>query len=294
VSSQVGSTVLRARSEMQVTPPSSIRVACCQLHPQLDVADSNERQTRNAIRGAIEAGARLIVLPELCTTGYAFETETHARSAAEASRGTVDGWVEEAAGGDVVVVGGFAELDPDGNLFNSAAVVDGSGVLSIYRKTHLWGTERAMFKAGDAIPPVVDTEVGRIGVGICYDLFFPEVTRGLALRGAEIIVVPTNAPRGPNAGSVHDNIGVSIARAAAHVNRVFVAVCDRWGAERGVQWVGRSLIADPEGDLVAAPPGDREQLLVADCELIRAHDKRWSGTSNDAFRDRRPDHYEWE
>jgi len=270
----------------------SIRVACCQLHPILGDGRANAERTRDAIKGAVEAGARLIVLPELATTGYVFDSEDQARTAAQESEGALQTWAEEAARGDALVVGGFAELDAAGDLYNAAAVVDASGTLAIYRKTHLWGTERELFTAGEAIPPVVDTRVGPIGVGVCYDMFFPELTRGLALRGAEIIVMPTNAPRGSNGAGVRDNIGVSIARAAAHVNRVFVAVCDRWGSERGVEWVGRSLIADPEGDLIAEPPGDREQVLFADCELALARNKRWAGTSNDAFDDRRPEHYE--
>lgn len=101
--------------------------------------------------------------------------------------------------------------------------------------------------------------------------------------------MPTNAPRTSGAAA-KDSIGVSIARAAAHINRVFVAIRDRWGSERGVEWIGRSMIADPEGDLIAEPPGDREQVLLADCDLSRAQDKHWDGTTNDAFGDRRPDH----
>jgi len=276
-----------------LAPPSgSVRVACCQLRPLLNDGGANEQRTRTAVGAAVDAGARLIVLPELCTTGYVFESKAQARQAAEASDGALAAWCEEAGRGDAVVVGGFAELDADGNLYNSAAVVDGSGVLAVYRKTHLWGTERENFTAGEVVPPVVETPAGRIGVSVCYDLFFPELTRGLALRGAEIIVAPTNAPRGSNGDSVHDNIGVIIARATAHVNRVFVAVCDRWGSERGAEWAGRSLIADPEGDLIAEPPGDQEQVLLADCDLSLARDKSWSGTSNDAFGDRRPDQYE--
>jgi predicted amidohydrolase len=245
-----------------------------------------------AIRRAAASGARLIVLPELCTTGYVFASATEARDLAQpASGGALDDWIEQARRADAVVVGGFAEIDERGALYNSAAVVDGAGVLAVYRKTHLWGGERDVFQAGAEPAPVVETSFGRVGVGICYDLFFPELTRGLALRGADIVVVPTNSPRSTPDAEPPDHIGVSIARAAAHVNRMFVAVCDRYGDERGQRWVGRSAIVDPDGEIMAGPPGDRESTLLADCRLTLARDKRWTATSNDALGDRRPELY---
>ena len=179
--------------------------------------------------------------------------------------GALDYWSEEAARGDAVVVGGFAELDDDGLVYDSAAVVDGTGVLAIYRKAHLWLDEPRFFAVGQQPPPVIETRAGRIGVAICYDLFFPEVTRMLALAGAEIIAVPTNSPvidEGVNA-----DIGIAVARAAAHVNRVFIAVCDRCGTERGTAWAGRTVIIDPDGRVIGGPPGDRLAMVVADCEL---------------------------
>jgi predicted amidohydrolase len=253
-------------------------------------ADRSRDLLRAAVRDAVAAGARLIVLPELCNTGYAFESRTEARAAAQPAHGGVLNDWAEAAGPQAVVVGGFAEQGDGGTVYNSAAIVDGTGVLAVYRKAHLWDREALIFDRGDDPAPVLDTSIGRIGVMVCYDLFFPEFTRGVALAGADIIVAPTNGPN-PTGAPRHDNIGVSIARATAHVNRVFVAVCDRWGTERGIQWAGRSLIADPDGDLLVGPAGDRPTRLMADCDLARARDKRWSGTENDAFMDLRPELY---
>jgi predicted amidohydrolase len=270
--------------------PGIVRIACCQLRPSVGDVDGNRRIVRRAVGDAVAAGARLIVLPELCTTGYVFHTAEEARALGQgAEGGALSEWAEEAARGDAVVVGGFAEVDGS-SIYNSAALVDGSGVLAVYRKTHLWDSELRIFDRGDEAPPVVRTTAGMVGLSICYDLFFPELTRKLALDGADVIVAPTNAPAvSPAAAS--ENIGVSVARATAHVNRVFVAVCDRWGAERGTNWVGRSLIVNPDGEVAAPPPGDREQLLLADCDLTRARDKRRPGTANDALADRRPELY---
>lgn len=272
-----------------------IRVACCQLRPRFGDVEANRVVVREAIREAAAGGARLIVLPELCTTGYWFESAAEARGLAQpAAGGVLEDWVEEAGGSDAVIVGGFAELDESGAVFNSAALVDASGVVAVYRKAHLWDVERGFFQAGAEPAPVVETRIGRVGVSVCYDLFFPELTRGLALGGADIVVVPTNSPCVAVGAEPRDNIGVSVARAVAHVSRVFVAVCDRWGVERGRRWVGRSTIVDPDGELIAGPPGDRACTLFADCDLMVARDKRWTGTSNDAFADRRPDVYEVE
>jgi predicted amidohydrolase len=268
-----------------------MRVACCQIAPRVGGGEANRAAVCEAIRSAVGRGAQLVVLPELSTSGYVFRSEAEARRVAlRPSDGGLDDWRREAAGGDAVVVGGFAELGDDAQVYDAAAVVDGSGVLAVYRKAHLWWDEPRFFAAGDEPPPVIDTRAGRIGVAICYDLFFPEVTRSLALAGADIIAVPTNSPIVDN-DPTNADIGISVTRAAAHVNRVFVAVCDRHGTERGVRWAGRSVIADPDGRVVAGPPGDRRKLVVADCELSVARQKTVPGTTNDVFADRRPELY---
>jgi 5-aminopentanamidase len=270
----------------------AVRVACCQLRPRFGDTAGNRALARAAIRTAAAAGATLVVLPELCTTGYRFASADEARRLAQpAAGGALDDWAEEADRAGVVVVAGFAEIDADRALYSSAAVADGAGVVAVYRKAHLWDSERALFAPGDAAAPVVETRIGRVGVAVCYDLFFPELTRSLALRGADVIAVPTNSPGTADATDARDHVGVAIARAAAHVNRVFVAVCDRAGEERGQRFVGRSAIVDPDGRLLAGPPGDRDCTLVASCDLAAARDKRFPGTPNDAFGDRRPDVY---
>jgi predicted amidohydrolase len=267
-----------------------MKVVCCQIAPRVGVAEHNRLAVREAIRSAVAADARIVVLPELSTSGYVLRSQAEARELAlRPADGALDDWSEVAACGDAVVVGGFAELGDDGLVYNSAAVVDGTGVLAIYRKAHLWLDERRVFAAGQEPPPVIATRAGQIGVAICYDLFFPEVTRSLALAGAEIIAGPTNSPavdEGSNA-----DIGTAVARAAAHVNRVFIAVCDRCGTERGTRWAGRSVIVDPDGRVIAGPPGDCPAMVVADCELSVAHQKTVPGTNNDVFGDRRPELY---
>jgi predicted amidohydrolase len=269
----------------------AVRVACAQIAPSVEDPRGNRSLTRDAVREGVAAGARLVVLPELSTSGYVFESADEARAAAEPAGGpTLRGWAEEAARGEAVVVGGFCELGDDGVLHNAAAVVDGGGVLAVYRKLHLWDREQLVFEPGREPAPVLETRVGRIGVGVCYDLNFPEVARGLALAGAELVALPANFPGSPRPGGERP-IEITVAMATAHLNHVFVAVCDRCGPERGVEWVGGSVVCDEWGWLLAGPPeGFGPGLVVADCDLARARDKAWN-ERNDVFGDRRPELY---
>jgi len=265
-----------------VTP---VRIACVQLAPRVGDGDGNRLRAREAIETSVAAGARLVVLTELCTSGYVFETEEEARSLALRPE-ELSEWRTSGA----YVVGGFPELADDGALFNSAALVGPEGVIAVYRKTHLWDREQLYFEPGAEPPPVVETPLGRIGICVCYDLSFPEVPRGLALGGADLIAVPTNFPLTSAVPPGEKPIELVVAMAAAHVSRVFIALCDRSGSERGVDWVGATAIVDDRGLVVAGPVGPGEGTVVADCELERARDKSWT-ERNDALGDRRPELY---
>jgi predicted amidohydrolase len=198
----------------------------------------------------------------------------------------VSGWAGRAAAHGLVVVGGFAE-DDGAALFNSAALVDPTGLRAVYRKVHLWDREPLAFTPGDDPPAVVDTPHGRIGVMVCYDLEFPEWARAAALGGAELLCVPTNWPREPRPEGERP-MEVLRAMVAASTNRMAVAVCDRCGDERGVTWVGGSAIAGADGWLLAGPaPAAEPAVLVADVDLAAARDKAL-GPRNDALADRRP------
>lgn len=268
-----------------------VRIACCQIAPDVESPAASAVLARTSIAAAIADGAEIVVLPELCTSGYVFRSAEEARAAATPADGELlRGWADEAARGDALVVGGFCELAPDGRLFNSSALVDRDGVVAVYRKVHLWAEERFWFTPGDSPAPVVGTRHGPVGLAVCYDLEFPELTRGLALQGAALIALPTNWPR-DDAPPDGRPVLHSLAAMTAYWNRLFVAVCDRCGTERGLEFEGGSVIAGPDGAFRAGPVADRgARTLVADCELNEAADKRTS-EQNDAFADRRPAHY---
>lgn len=232
-----------------------------------------------------------MVLPELANSGYVFHDAAEARALAEPLDGpTVTAWTEAAARRDLIVVGGLCERDQDGRLRNSAVLVDGSGVRAVYRKAHLWDAEKTVFTAGDELPPIVDTAVGRIGLLVCYDLEFPEWVRTVALRGADLLCAPVNWPLFPRPEGERPAEIVRV-QADAAVNRMYVAACDRAGTERGVTWTGGSVIVDPDGHPAAGPrAGYDEGLVLAACRLDTARDKQL-GAHNNVFADRRPELY---
>ncbi len=277
--------------------PSQIVVAVAQLPIAVAEPDANRRAAAAAVAEAAAAGARLVVLPELCDSGYVFDAadpaaEARGLAAPAAGNVTLDQWQALAAQHGLVIVGGFCELGADGRLYNSAALVDASGTRAVYRKAHLWDTEKLVFTPGDAAPPVVDTEVGRVAVMVCYDLEFPEWARLAALDGADLIAAPVNWPAAARPAGERP-AEVIKAQAAAATNGVFVAVADRCRTERGVSWISGSLIAGPEGYPLAGPVlADRPALLTAACDLPRARDKSLPG-DNDLLADRRPELYAW-
>jgi predicted amidohydrolase len=273
----------------------AVVVAVAQLALSVGNLDANRRAARSAVAEAAAAGARLVVLPELSDTGYVFADADEARSLASpaASSATLREWRSLAARHDLAIAGGFCELGPDGTLYNSAAVVDASGPRAVYRKAHLWDAEKMIFTPGDEAPPVVELPFGNVGLMICYDLEFPEWGRLAALSGADLIAAPVNWPASASPPPAGERPGeVVCAQAAAWSNGVFVAVADRCGAERGVGWVGGSVIVGHRGYPAAGPVcADRPAVLSAAIDLRLARDKR-NSERNDLFGDRRPGLYE--
>lgn len=269
----------------------NIVVACCQLAPKLGDLAYNRTLTERAIRSAALQGAQVVVLPELVQSGYVFADRDEALALAETTEGpTLQLWQALARELNIVVVGGFCERLADDELGNSAAMIDAQGVRAVYRKAHLWDAEKEIFTAGDAPPPVIETVHGRIGMLICYDLEFPEWVRLPALAGAELLCAPVNWPDGPRPLTERPAEVLRV-QANASVNRMFIAACDRYGHERGVNWVQGSVIVDADGYPMAGPAEQGgEQMLLATLNLAQARNKQIS-ERNDLHRDRRPQLY---
>lgn len=260
---------------------SVVRVGCRQLSPVLGDLEGNQRRVLEAIASS---GADVLVLPELATSGYVFETLDEVDACAVPADDPIFASWTAALVGDSIVVAGFAERGRDGLFYNSAALVSQAGVLATYRKAHLWDREKLFFTPGSQPAPVVETRFGRVAVMICYDLEFPEYTRQAALAGADLIAVPTNWPLIERpAGERPPEL--LIGQAAARVNHVAIACCDRAGTERGQEWTEGTGIIGADGWLAATGPH-----ADADLDLATAQDKKIS-SHNDLFGDRRTDLY---
>ncbi|MGM0398461.1 MAG: nitrilase family protein [Halobacteriota archaeon] len=272
-----------------MTEDGETRVAVVQTVPEFGQVAENRAETVDSIRA--QADADLVVLPELATSGYVFESRSEAVAAAESRDGpTAKAWTSVAAETETWIVGGFPEVDGDA-LYNSAMIVSPDGVEGVYRKIHLWHDEKRWFEPGDAVP-VFETPFGRLGVQICNDLWFPELTGTQARASVDIVAVPTNWVPEPPERPAGWTMGIHHAIGNANANRVFVACADRAGTERGVQFEGQSVVVDQDGLPVAGPLPDHGSHSVAvDCDLRLAREK-WLTDRDHVLDDRRPAVYD--
>jgi predicted amidohydrolase len=244
-----------------------MRVAVAQMEPILAEKERNLDACVARLEEAAAAGAELLVLPECAIPGYMFESADEALPFAEEIPGpSADVLAGECRRLGMHVVCGLLERDGD-TLHNAAVLVGPEGLIGTYRKTHLpfLGVDRFVVP-GDELT-VYDTALGRIGIEICYDLRFPEVTRTLALNGADLVAHPTNFPV---AARIQTEL-ITVARAAE--NRIYLLTANRVGKERSGEFCGWSQIVDPYGTRLAEAGETEEALLVAEVDIEKARDK---------------------
>jgi predicted amidohydrolase len=265
------------------------RVTCCQIPLRIGDTTGNRTTAAAAVEAAAAGGAQIVLLPELASSGYMFADRAELASLAEPRDGpAITEWANLAEAFGLTIVAGFPEAAGD-RIYNSAAVVDRSGLRGVYRKAHLWDSENVVFDRADDLPLLVDTEHGRIGVMVCYDVEFPEWVRAVALAGADLLCAPVNWPLLPRPDGERPTEMVR-AMAGAGMNRMPVAVCDRAGVERDQDWIGGSLITDADGyPLVVAQYGTPGNI-TADVDLAEARIKKFN-QHNDVHGDRRTDLY---
>lgn len=267
--------------------PVSRRVRAVALSPTIRFGDveGNIARVSDALGHVASDTAQLVVAPELTTSGYVFVDRAEARGLGMSRTDARLSALSRVIGPRTVAVVGFCERDGD-DLFNSAAVITRDGIQAVYAKSHLWSAESTIFRPGPSAGVVVDTEFGRVGVAICYDNEFPEVPRGLALAGADILALPVNWPLVPRPHGERPPETVQ-AMAAARSSRLPTVIADRHGAERGVAWTGGTAVIDGDGWVVAETArGSAEAVL----DITPGH--KGLGPWNDLFRDRRPDIYD--
>ncbi|NBU35014.1 MAG: N-carbamoylputrescine amidase [Bacteroidetes bacterium] len=272
-----------------------INVALIQLACSLDVKE-NEEKTIIQIKNAAKAGAHIICLQELFNAIYFcqyVDVESY-KFAQKYPNPSVERLQILAKSLGIVLIVPFFEEAMPGVYFNSAVIYDADGsALGIYRKNHIpegpQYLEKYYFTPGNLGYPVFDTKYGKIGIGICWDQWFPEVARILSLQGAEILLYPTaigSEPDRPDFDSSEP--WRTIIRSHAIANNVFVGAVNRVGKESEMSFYGKSFVANPYGEIIA-DAGGQDQIILASCDLTEI---RASRELLQFFRDRRVDTYQ--
>jgi predicted amidohydrolase len=261
-----------------------MRVGFYQYEPQFGEVVKN----LDAVAAALEqAEADLIVLPELFASGYQFVSQDEVVQLAEPvpDGPTTRRLIELAKRRRMIIVAGLPER-AGAACYNSAVVVGPSGFIGCYRKTHLFFEETLFFTPGDTGFQVWDIGPAKIGVMICFDWYYPEAARTLALMGAEIICHPSNLvlPDCPDSMPVR-----------CLENRVFAVTCNRIGTEtRGgkgpISFIGNSEIVAPRGAILYRAPQDKKDLSIVEIDPAEARNKALT-PYNDLLRDRRESLY---
>jgi len=225
----------------------------------LDVA-GNLRRLEEACGRAREAGADVLVTPEMLTTGYAIGP-AEARRLAEPPEGPTAAAVATIARDHgLAICYGHPELADDGAVYNAATLVGRDGeVVGRHRKMHLFGDlDRDQFAAAPSRSGAVDLGGTPVGLLICYDLEFPEAARALAVDGARVLLVPTANMVG------YEAVPTVLARARAYENGCFVVYANYVGAEADLVYGGLSVVCAPDGEVIGLGSPDEEELLVVD------------------------------
>jgi 5-aminopentanamidase len=238
-----------------------MRIAIYQCEPRpIEVERNLERMARAAEHASAE-GVALLICPEMYLTGYNIGTDA-ARRLAEPSDGpSAHAVAEMARENGIAIVYGYPERGTGDAVFNSVQLFGENGSpLANYRKTHLFGDlDKSMFSASDADSAVVELGGWRVGFLICYDVEFPENARKLAIRGADLIVVPT-ANMVP-----FEVVNTTIVPARAIENQVYLAYANYCGSEGEIEYCGLSCVARPDGS-DAARAGADEELLIGELD----------------------------
>ncbi len=260
-------------------------VGFVQFAPQRHDVAGNIAAVEMLLRGV---RADLFVLPELANSGYLYMSPADLALCAEPADGSGPflAAVQRLAGATGgIVVTGFAERAQEG-LYNSAVAVSGTGVIQRYRKTHLFWDEKTLFLPGDTGFRVFEHAGARVGMMICFDWYFPESARTLALSGAQVIAHPANL--------VLPHCQTAMVTRCLE-NRVFAVTTNRYGSEtladgRSLTFTGASQVLDPRGNRLCQAPVAGDAVIVVEIDPTLADDKHVTAR-NDLFGDRRPEMY---
>jgi predicted amidohydrolase len=242
-----------------------MKVAVVQTNPTFGEVEKN---VRRAIALMEMERADLYVLPELFNTGYDFKNVAEVKLLSETGQGhtfqLMNQWARK---NSCYLVYGFAEKAEV--TYNSAVLIDGKGIIGLYRKVHLYARENILFSPGRLGFPIFELPFGKLGMMICFDWIYPESARSLALQGAQLIAHPSNLvlPYCPDA---------MVSRCLE--NRVFAATADRVGEEERngtpLHFIGASEIVSPNGTVLCRLDDEHEGMYSVEIDLADAKNKK--------------------
>ena len=257
---------------------SPIKASAIQFTVTQGDVDANLAYVREALSRVAAQGANLAVLPEMWSSGFAYK---NLNELALRTQGIVDELLELSVRHKLVIVGSMPEPNGD-KVFNTVYVVDNGRLAGVYRKIHLFSLlgEDRTFSGGDSWL-LAETSIGKVGVIICYDLRFPELSRRLAVEGAQVICVPAQWPK------PRQEHWRTLLRARAIENQLFVVACNVCGIIGKLDFFGMSMIIDPKGDLLAEA-GESKGEIVAGLDMQAMEEWR---AQIPCFNDRKPGCY---
>ncbi|GAC1393395.1 MAG: amidohydrolase [Ktedonobacteraceae bacterium] len=277
------------------SPLPSYRVAAIQFEPTLGEKEKNVTRLLHLVEEAAMQGAKLIVLPEIATTGYCWQARTEIAPYVEPIPGpTTNRFQHLATTHGCYIALSLPEVDPRTNVYyNSMVLLGPEGLVGTYRKIHSFISEPRWARDGDLGMPVWDTPLGRLSGLICMDVMYFEAARIPALHHADVLLFPTNW--------LDEKSPSSWWMARAFENGVYFIAANRYGEERGVQFSGGSCVLNPDGS-IQAYLDNGEGIVYGEVDLARCRQKRWGGRNEDnnvdgnadsgnRLTDRRPEEY---
>ncbi len=273
------------------SPLSSYRVAAIQFEPTLGEKEKNVTRLLQLVEEAATHGAKLLVLPEIATTGYCWLSRSEIAASVEPIPGpTTNRFQQLATAHSCYIALSLPEVDPRTNVYyNSMVLLGPQGLVGTYRKIHSFISDPRWARDGDLGMPVWDTPLGRLSGLICMDAMYFEAARIPALHQADVLLFPTNW--------LDEKSPSSWWMARAFENGVYFIAANRYGEERGVQFSGGSCVLNPDGS-IQAYLDNGEGIVYGEVNLAQCRHKRWGGQSTnknadsgDRLADRRPEEY---
>jgi N-carbamoylputrescine amidase len=255
----------------------NIRIAAVIFNSIVNEVDSNLKRMAPLIEQAKDRGAELICFPELNVTGYS--TKASIEDAAEPIPGPISRCLQQMAREfQMAILAGMAQKGDSGRIFAGHLVVSPQKVLGVYQKVHIAPPESKIFAAGSAIPLFAVAGIN-LGIQLCYDAHFPELSTRMAVDGADVIFMPHASPRGTPSQKLRSWLRHLTAR--AFDNGVFIVACNQTGDnQNGLKFPGVAVVIEPSGEIIDKDISGREGFIIADLKAdrlnaVRGHRMRY-------------------